>query len=103
MTNQSPSNAKNKLSNDSTKLSYDNEEFSLRKKYWQVIKQAWSERDLVKTLRNRSEMEFLPAVLEIQETPPYPLPRLLLWVISSLIFIALVWSIFGKIDIVAAA
>ncbi len=103
MTSQLPSNAKNKLSNDNTKLSYDNEEFSLRKKYWQVIKQAWSERDLVKTLRNRSEMEFLPAVLEIQETPPHPLPRLLLWVISSLIFIALVWSIFGKIDIVATA
>lgn len=78
-------------------------EFSLGKKYWRVIKQSWNERNLVKVLRNRSEMEFLPAILEIQETPPHPLPRLLLWIISSIILLTLLWSIFGKIDIVATA
>ncbi len=81
----------------------DSAEFSLRHKYWRVIKAAWNERELVKTLRQRSEMEFLPAVLEIQETPPHPLPRVVLWVISSLIFLALIWSILGKIDIIATA
>ena len=81
----------------------DSAEFSLRHKYWRVIKAAWNERELVKTLRQRSEMEFLPAVLEIQETPPHPLPRVVLWVISSLILLALIWSIFGKIDIIATA
>ena len=81
----------------------DSAEFSLRHKYWRVIKAAWNERELVKTLRQRSEMEFLPAVLEIQETPPHPLPRVVLWVISSLIFLALIWSILGKINIIATA
>lgn len=82
---------------------FSDNEFSLRKKYWRIIKQSWNERNLVKVLRNRSEMEFLPAILEIQETPPHPLPRLLLWIISSIIVITLLWSIFGKIDIVATA
>lgn len=86
-----------------SKLRDDTAEFSLRHKYWRVIKAAWNERELVKTLRQRSEMEFLPAVLEIQETPPHPLPRVVLWVISSLILLALIWSILGKIDIIATA
>lgn len=88
---------------EESKLRDDTAEFSLRHKYWRVIKAAWSERELVKTLRKRSEMEFLPAVLEIQETPPHPLPRVVLWVISSLILLALIWSILGKIDIIATA
>ena len=36
----------------------DSVELSLRHKYWRVIKAAWNERELVKTLRKRSEMEF---------------------------------------------
>lgn len=45
--------------------------------------------------------EFLPAALELLDTPPNPLGRLILWVILAFLGLALVWSIFGSVDIVA--
>jgi hemolysin D len=50
-----------------------------------------------------SETEFLPAVVEIMETPPSPAGRTVLWTIIGLVVIALVWSIIGEIDEVAVA
>ncbi|OCG19025.1 MULTISPECIES: HlyD family type I secretion periplasmic adaptor subunit [unclassified Gilliamella] len=47
--------------------------------------------------------EFLPAVLEVQETPPSPLGRLLLWVIIILFVIVIFWASLSKVDIVAMA
>jgi hemolysin D len=32
---------------------------------------------------NRTELEFLPAALEIVETPPSPIGRALLWIIGK--------------------
>ena len=52
---------------------------------------------------NRQEMEFLPAALEIVETPPSPIGRGLLWIIVSFFVIALIWSILGRVDEVAVA
>ena len=51
----------------------------------------------------REELEFLPAALEIIETPPSPVGRALVWILISLFVIALIWSIMGKIDEVAVA
>lgn len=45
--------------------------------------------------------EFLPAILEIQETPPSPVGRIILWVIMALLVVAIVWAACSKIDIVA--
>lgn len=53
--------------------------------------------------RNVSELEFLPAALELQESPPSPLGRFTLWAVMAMITIALIWSIVGKIEIVAVA
>lgn len=50
-----------------------------------------------------SETEFLPAALEIVETPPSPAGRMVLWTIIGLIVIGLLWSIFGHVDEVAVA
>ncbi len=52
---------------------------------------------------NRDEHEFLPAALEIQETPPSPLGRLISGCIALLFTIAVVWAFVGKIDIVTTA
>jgi hemolysin D len=52
---------------------------------------------------NRTELEFLPAALEIVETPPSPIGRALLWIIVSFFMIALTWSIIGRVDEVAVA
>lgn len=53
--------------------------------------------------RNRKELEFLPAALEIIETPPSPIGRLIVWIIVSFFIIALAWSYFGHVDEVAVA
>ncbi len=53
--------------------------------------------------RNVSELEFLPAALELQESPPSPLGRFTLWAVMALITLALIWSIVGRIEIVAIA
>jgi len=51
----------------------------------------------------QDELNFLPAALEIMETPPSPIGRAITWSIVLLFFIALLWASFGKIDIVAVA
>jgi hemolysin D len=51
----------------------------------------------------KEELQFLPAALEIIETPPSPVGRALIWLLISLFLIALTWSILGKIDEVAVA
>jgi hemolysin D len=52
---------------------------------------------------NRNELEFLPAALEIVETPPSPIGRALLWIIVSFFVIAITWSVIGRVDEVAVA
>ena len=49
------------------------------------------------------ELAFLPAALEIQEQPPSPIGRAIIWVIIGLFTTAVVWAFFGKLDIVAVA
>lgn len=48
-------------------------------------------------------MEFLPAVLEIQQIPPSPIGRALLWTILAAFTAAGLWATLGWIDIVATA
>ncbi|TCK19227.1 hemolysin D [Thiogranum longum] len=49
------------------------------------------------------ELEFLPAALEIQEKPPSPAGRAIAWSVMAFFSIAVLWALFGKIDIVATA
>ena len=51
----------------------------------------------------RQEAEFLPAVLEVTETPPSPVGRKLLWLFFLLIGLGLSWAVFGHVDEVAVA
>ncbi len=50
-----------------------------------------------------TEREFLPAALELQETPPSPLGRIIIWVIVLFFLSAVTWACLGKSDIVAVA
>lgn len=52
---------------------------------------------------NKIELEFLPEALEIIETPPSPLGRIMAWFCIVVFLIALLWSYFGHIDEVAIA
>ena len=51
----------------------------------------------------RSDQEFLPAAISILETPPSPVRVVLIWTISLLAAVAIGWSYFGRIDIIAIA
>src|ERR1035437_8603602 len=55
-------------------------------------------RRLIPANDDRHETAFLPAALEVVETPPSPLGRMLLYTICSLFVIAWAWAYFGKVD-----
>jgi len=54
-------------------------------------------------IRRRDELAFLPAALEIVETPPSPIGRAIGLTLVLLFCTALAWSYWGTIDIVASA
>jgi hemolysin D len=54
-------------------------------------------------LRDRDELAFLPAALEIVETPPSPVGRAIGATIIALFVLALGWASLGHVDIVATA
>ncbi|MDF0677357.1 MAG: HlyD family type I secretion periplasmic adaptor subunit [Nitrospira sp.] len=75
-------------------------------RHWTVWRAAWqaeSSRPGGSAGSDRQAMEFLPAVLEIQQIPPSPIGRALLWTILAVFTAAGLWAAFGWIDIVATA
>lgn len=52
---------------------------------------------------SRENQEFLPAHLEILDTPPSPLAMVFTWTLCSMFGCALLWSIFANLDIHAVA
>ena len=55
------------------------------------------------TVTAKDMYEFLPAAIEVEQTPASPAGRAIIWVIVILFIIAIIWAFFGKIDIVAVA
>jgi hemolysin D len=53
--------------------------------------------------RRKDELAFLPAALEIVETPPSPAGRAVAFTIIAVFAIALAWACVGTVDIVAVA
>lgn len=66
---------------------------------------AWEEAKREEPVRvpQGRELEFLPAVLEIQESPPSPVGRAVALSIAALFGAAILWAMFGTIDIIAVA
>ena len=55
-------------------------------------------------IRSDSEdKEFLPPAVEILETPPSPMGRMLVWAVLGLFVLVLLWSFIGEIDEVVVA
>lgn len=78
--------------------------WSLLARYASVISAAWQCRhEAAARQRTADEAAFLPAALSLQDTPVHPAPRRLAYALMGLFVIALLWSIFGEIDIVAVA
>ena len=51
----------------------------------------------------RDDLEFLPAALEVIETPPSPVGRLFAFLIVAFFVCAAAWSILGRVDVMATA
>ncbi len=74
-------------------------------RHWESWRSAWRDERSAPRLTGPqgAEVEFLPAVLEIQLAPPSPLGRVISWTILALFTVAVLWASFGKIDITAVA
>lgn len=73
-------------------------------RHWDVLREAWAlERERRRTAPKWRETDFLPAALEVVETPPNPLGKWMLWTLMALVAFAVLWSVLAKVDIVAIA
>lgn len=68
---------------------------------WETLKRQCKERLSVHLVSDH--LEFLPAAIEVEQCPPSPGGRAILWAIMVLFVIALVWASLGHINIVAVA
>lgn len=69
-----------------------------------VLREAWRRQNIADRERKAiREHEFLPAGLEIVEKPASPGLRILMLLLCALFAIALLWSVFGRVDVVAVA
>jgi hemolysin D len=76
----------------------------LIKRYTDAGRHAWEHRKQMDSpIRLSHEAEFLPAALALQETPVSPAPRVAMWLLIAFAFIAVIWSVFGHVDVVATA
>ena len=75
--------------------------FSRYRKVWAA---AWRVRKNNDDMRRSiEEAEFLPAALAVQETPVHPLPRIAMYLLISIIVLALIGSYIFKIDVIVSA
>lgn len=78
--------------------------FKLLARHAQVAQAAWGLRkELDGPLRHPHELEFLPARVALQDTPPHPAPRVAMGIVGLLFLLAVAWSIGAQVDIVATA
>lgn len=76
----------------------------LLKRYGAAFGHAWQRRaEMEPTPRLPHEAQFLPAALSLQETPVPPAPRLAMWLLIAFMAVALLWAVFGRMDVVATA
>jgi hemolysin D len=80
------------------------ERFPTFARHWQVLRAAWAIENAADAARRPvSDPEFLPAALEIMESPPSPGLRMLMLLLCGLFAVAILWSCFGRLDVVAVA
>jgi hemolysin D len=75
------------------------------KRHIEIWRISWEEAKREQPMRRPQgkELAFLPAVIEVQDTPPSPAGRTVMWIIIVLFTAAILWASFGKIDIIAVA
>ncbi|MGP1677850.1 MAG: HlyD family type I secretion periplasmic adaptor subunit [Burkholderiales bacterium] len=73
-------------------------------RYARAFRAAWMARhEIAPGERTPLERQFLPAALEIMETPAPALPRAILWTMVAALALGLAWSFIGQVDVIAVA
>lgn len=76
----------------------------LWQRYRRIFAESWSRRhELDSPAREADELAFLPANLELAETPLHPAPRVLMRVLVATVLIIILIALLGRLDIVAVA
>jgi hemolysin D len=76
----------------------------LLRRYMDGFRSAWSVRELLDgPRRTNAELDFLPASLELVETPPHPAPRWATRILLGLAAAIFLVAVAGRLDIVATA
>lgn len=76
----------------------------LLSRYAKVFVLAWQRRHETDSPALKAhEAQFLPAAIALRDTPVHPAPRIAIWLALFFAFIALLWAVFGRIDVVATA
>ncbi|MEW6346964.1 MAG: HlyD family type I secretion periplasmic adaptor subunit [Paraburkholderia sp.] len=77
---------------------------ALCSRYATAFRSAWAMRaQLDSPTRHRHELQFLPAQLELVETPVHPAPQWTMRIIVALALTVVAMAAFGRLDIVASA
>ena len=77
---------------------------TLLRHYRKIFRHHWQNRHLLgDNLFKEDEAEFLPAALSLQERPVSPTMRITAKIMMALVAFLLLWSIFGRMDIVVNA
>ncbi len=78
--------------------------FSKLKKITRIWRESVRhEKSKPKSNLNKTEVEFLPAVVELLETPVSPIGHAVVFLIIGLFVVTIAWASFGRIDMVAVA
>ena len=76
----------------------------LLRRYAAVFAASWRERRTWDLKRYQpGEAEFLPAALSLQQQAVSPAPRVAMWLLIVFSVLAVLWSVLGRVDIVATA
>ncbi len=71
---------------------------------WDVFKASWkADKQRRSGFIPSAETDFLPAALEVIERPVSPTARTVAWAALILLGLTLLWTIFGRVDVVATA
>lgn len=73
-------------------------------RHWAIAKAALADdRSQAKRRVERQQSDFLPAALEIIEKPVSPTSRMSFYLLGGGLVLAILWAIFGRLDVVASA
>lgn len=72
--------------------------------HWEVLRHALrADRERRKGFIPSAEADFLPAALEVAERPVSPTARVTAWVLLIGLLFTILWTVFGRVDVVASA